>query len=163
VLERLRLDHAPALLAFERENRAYFAATIPDRGDDYFVHFADRHQALLTEQDAGTCHFHLVIDGGEVLGRVNLVDVADSSAELGFRIASKAASRGLATAAVREVMTMAATTYGLTTLRAAAAVNNIGSQKVLTRTGFTPTGEQIALSGKPGLCYLAPLKLTRKP
>ncbi|GHO42298.1 hypothetical protein KSX_04610 [Ktedonospora formicarum] len=31
-LQLVRLDHAPALLAFERENRAYFAAVIPDRG-----------------------------------------------------------------------------------------------------------------------------------
>jgi ribosomal-protein-alanine N-acetyltransferase len=153
VLERLRLDHAPALLAFERENRAYFAATIPDRGDDYFVEFDERHRALLAEQDTGACHFHLVIDGGEVLGRVNLVDVAHGSAELGFRIASKAAGRGLATAAVGEVVVLATTAYGLTTLRAAAAVNNIGSQNVLTRNGFTLTGEKITLSGKPGLWY----------
>jgi ribosomal-protein-alanine N-acetyltransferase len=158
VLERLRPDHAPALLAFERENRAYFAATIPDRGDDYFVHFADRHQALLAEQEAGTCHFHLVIDDGEILGRVNLVDVADGVAELGFRIASKAAGRGLATAAVREVVTLATTDYALTTLRAAAATVNFGSQKVLTRNGFTLTGEEISLSGKPGRWY--ELKLT---
>lgn len=153
MLERLRLDHAPALLAFERENRAYFAAAITDRGDDYFAEFTERHRALLAEQDAGTCHFHLVIDGGEVLGRVNLVDVADGSAELGFRIASKAAGRGLATAAVRELMMLATTTYGLATLRAAAAVVNIGSHKVLTRTGFTLTGEEIALAGKPGRWY----------
>lgn len=153
MLERLRLDHAPALLAFERENRAYFAAAITDRGDDYFAEFTERHRARLAEQDAGTCHFHLVIDGGEVLGRVNLVDVADGSAELGFRIASKAAGRGLATAAVRELMMLATTTYGLTTLRAAAAVVNIGSQKVLARTGFLPTGEEILLAGKPGRWY----------
>jgi ribosomal-protein-alanine N-acetyltransferase len=153
VLERLRLDHAPALLAFERENRAYFAATIPDRGDDYFVEFDERHRALLAEQDTGACHFHLVIDGGEVLGRVNLVDVAHGSAALGFRIASKAAGRGLATAAVGEVVVLATTAYGLTALRAAAAVGNIGSQKVLIRNGFTLTGEEITLSGKPGLWY----------
>jgi RimJ/RimL family protein N-acetyltransferase len=97
-LERLRLDHAPLVLAFERENRAYFAASIPDRGDDYFTHFEARHRALLAEQEAGVCHFHLVLEGGEVLGRMNLVDVADGSAELGFRIAEKAAGRGLATA-----------------------------------------------------------------
>ncbi|MEV4065036.1 hypothetical protein [Nonomuraea dietziae] len=36
-LQRLRSDHASALLAFERENRAYFAASIPDRGDAYFA------------------------------------------------------------------------------------------------------------------------------
>jgi [ribosomal protein S5]-alanine N-acetyltransferase len=42
-LELLRPDHAPALLAFEQENRAYFAAWVPDRGDDYFANFAERH------------------------------------------------------------------------------------------------------------------------
>jgi ribosomal-protein-alanine N-acetyltransferase len=160
VLERLRPDHAPALLAFERENRAYFAATISDRGDDYFTEFEERHRARLAEQDAGTCHFHLVIDNGEVLGRVNLVDVADGTAELGFRIAEKAAGQGLATAAVREVVGLAAT-YGLTTVRAAAAINNTGSRKVLTHNGFTPTGEEIPLNGKPGLWYQLRLNALR--
>jgi [ribosomal protein S5]-alanine N-acetyltransferase len=37
VLQRLRRDHAAALLAFELESRAFFAASIPDRGDDYFA------------------------------------------------------------------------------------------------------------------------------
>src|SRR5258708_37671296 len=36
-LRRVRPEHAAALLAFELENRAYFAASIPDRGDDYFT------------------------------------------------------------------------------------------------------------------------------
>lgn len=143
------------MLAFEQENRAYFAATIPDRGDAYFAHFEERHRALLAEQDTGACHFHLVMDDGEVLGRVNLVDVSDGSAELGFRIAAKAAGQGLATAAVRELLVLAATTYGLTTIRAAAAVTNTGSRKVLTHNGFTPTGETVSLSGKPGLWYSA--------
>lgn len=41
-VQPLRPDHAPALLAFERANRAYFAASVPDRGDDYFARFAER-------------------------------------------------------------------------------------------------------------------------
>src|SRR6266567_4665539 len=32
-LQLVRLDHAPALFAFERENRAYFAASVPDRAE----------------------------------------------------------------------------------------------------------------------------------
>jgi len=28
-------SHAPAQLAFEQENRAYFAAAVPDRGDAF--------------------------------------------------------------------------------------------------------------------------------
>ncbi|MFI6824031.1 hypothetical protein ACIBJE_24290 [Micromonospora sp. NPDC050187] len=34
-LQQLELRHAPALLRFERENRAYFARFVPDRGDSY--------------------------------------------------------------------------------------------------------------------------------
>ncbi len=152
-MQRLRLDHAPALLAFERENRAYFAASVPDRGDDYFARFDVRLSALLAEQDTGLCHFHVLVGtDGEVLGRVNLVDVADGSAELGYRIAESAAGRGLATAAVRQVFALAVGEYGLTALRAATTVDNAGSRAVLARTGFVPAGE-CTLSGRPALRF----------
>ncbi|MEU9318014.1 GNAT family N-acetyltransferase [Streptomyces sp. NPDC048295] len=154
-LQRLRPDHAPALLAFEQENRAFFAASVPDRGDAYFTDFDARLTALLTEQATGLCHFHVLVDTeGEVLGRFNLVDVADGSADLGFRMAEKAARRGLATATVLHLCTLAATEYALTTLRAAAALDNTASRTVLTRTGFVPTGEEVQLSGRPGLVYV---------
>ncbi|MGW2177810.1 GNAT family N-acetyltransferase [Streptomyces sp. NPDC001732] len=154
-LQRLRPDHAPALLAFELENRAFFAASVPDRGDDYFTHFDALHAARLAEQAEGVCHFHLLVDAdGEVLGRFNLVDVANGTADLGFRMAEKATNRGLATATVRHLCTLAATEYNLTTLRAAAALDNTASRTVLTRTGFVPTGEEVWLSDRPGLCYV---------
>ncbi|HSZ29434.1 MAG TPA: hypothetical protein VK784_06705, partial [Pseudonocardiaceae bacterium] len=83
-LQRLRADHAPAVLAFELENRAYFASFISDRGDEFFAHFAEKYDALLAEQDTGTCVFHVLVDdGGAVLGRFNLFDVADGTAVLG--------------------------------------------------------------------------------
>ncbi|HMG64245.1 MAG TPA: hypothetical protein VK599_14960, partial [Streptosporangiaceae bacterium] len=63
-IQRLRLDHAAALLTFEQENRAYFAASIPDRGDDYFTHFTAQHAALLHEQETGVCHYHVVMEEG---------------------------------------------------------------------------------------------------
>lgn len=153
VLQRLRPDHAPALLAFERENRAYFAASVPDRGDDYFSGFASRHAGLLAEQAAGTCHFHILADdGGAVLGRVNLVDVAEGSAELGYRMAERATGRGLATAAVREVCRLARSRYGLVALTARTTVDNAGSRTVLARAGFAEAGT-ITLMGKPGLRF----------
>ncbi|MBB1252520.1 GNAT family N-acetyltransferase [Streptomyces alkaliterrae] len=161
-LERLRRDHAAALLTFERENRAYFAATVPDRGDDYFAEFDARHEALLTEQDCGLHHFHVIVTGdGDILGRVNLVDVTpdgpDRSAELGFRVGRAAAGRGLATRAVRRVCELAAGDYGLTSLRAAATLDNVASRTVLERTGFTVTGET-TLMDQPALTYTRPLK-----
>ncbi|MFB6591072.1 GNAT family N-acetyltransferase [Streptomyces diastaticus] len=142
-LQRLRADHAPALLAFERENRAWFARAVPDRGDAYFADFAVRHRALLSCQDEGTDHFHALVadDGTTVLGRFNLVDISDGAAELGFRMAESATGRGLATEAARAVCHLAATDYHLTSLRARTTVTNLASHTVLTRTGFTVAGE----------------------
>ncbi|MGW8667504.1 GNAT family N-acetyltransferase [Streptomyces niveus] len=161
-LQLLRLDHAPAILAFERENRAYFAASIPDRGDAYFTDFAALHAERLAEQETGLCYFHVLVTGdgevagGEVVGRVNLVDVEDGVAELGYRIAEKAAGKGLATDAVRQICVLAAETYGLSALRAKTNDDNIASHAVLIRTGFVTTGA-IDLGGRPGTTYIRTL------
>ncbi|MET9828579.1 GNAT family N-acetyltransferase [Streptomyces sp. NPDC006385] len=155
-LERLRADHADALLAFERENREYFARSIPDRGDAYFADFPARHQALLAEQDAGICHFHVVLDGaGRLVGRVNLVDVEDGSAELGYRVGERAAGKGVASAAVAEVCRVAGTAYGLTSLVAVTTLDNLASRAVLERNAFAVVedGADIVVGGRPGLRY----------
>ncbi|CAL9477661.1 GNAT family N-acetyltransferase [Streptomyces sp. enrichment culture] len=156
-LERLRADHADALLAFERENRAYFARTVPDRGDAYFTPagFAARHRALLAEQHARVCHFHVLLEDDVLIGRVNLMDVADGSAELGYRVGERAAGRGVATAAVAQLCRLAATAYGLTSLTARTTLDHPASMKVLTRNGFTPAGET-TLAGRPGLLFIRP-------
>ncbi|WP_369364133.1 GNAT family N-acetyltransferase [Streptomyces sp. CG4] len=152
-LQPLRPDHAPALLAFEREDRAYFAATVPDRGEEYFARFEERLRALLDDQAAGAGFFHVVTGAeGEMLGRVNLYEVTDGSADLGYRIAERAAGRGLATWGVREVCARAAERYGLTVLTASTTLDNAASRAVLARTGFTVVGAT-RLSGRPGLSY----------
>ncbi|MGW3284702.1 GNAT family N-acetyltransferase [Streptomyces sp. NPDC001002] len=157
-LERLRADHASALLAFERANRAYFARFVSDRGDAYFTEFAAILGERLAEQDAGVCHFHVVVDGrGELIGRVNLVDVEDGSADLGYRIGERSAGRGVATEAVSQVCRLAAGAYGLSELIASASVGNTASRTVLERNGFQLVGEQV-VAGKPGVRYRRPLE-----
>ncbi len=160
-LQLLRRDHEAALLAFELENRAYFAASVPDRGDAYFAEYASRHGEMLASQAEGTDYFHvLVAEDGAIVGRVNLFEVAGGEAALGFRIAERAAGQGVATAAVRETCALAAAWYGLKSLRAAARAENAGSRTVLVRTGFVPTGKTV-LSGRPGITYR--LDLIRSP
>lgn len=160
-LQRLAPGHAAAVLRFERENRAWFARSVPDRGDDYFADFDARHAALLAEQATGRCHFHVLVDDdGAVLGRFNLVDVADGDAELGYRVAERAAGRGVATDGVRRVCALAAETYGLVRLTAVTTLDNAGSLGVLRRTGFTPVGE-ITLDGRPGLRHVRDLRAAR--
>ncbi|MGW3747323.1 GNAT family N-acetyltransferase [Streptomyces sp. NPDC005146] len=156
-LQLIRLDHAPALLEFERQNRAYFAASVPDRGEEFFAEFDARFAQLLEWQAAGTDYLHvLVTEGGEVMGRVNLIEAADGSAELGYRIAQKAAGQGLATAAVREVRVLAAAQYGLTRLHAKATMDNPASHKVLERNGFVAVSE-LTLNDKPAMSYICEL------
>ncbi len=140
-LQRLRADHAPAVLAFELANRAYFAAFISDRGDEFFDHFTDRHNAMLAEQEAGACAFYLLVaEDGSVLGRFNLFRIENGTAELGYRVAQDMAGRGVATATVRELCQLAAARHGLHTLRAATSHDNAASQRVLAKAGFVPVG-----------------------
>jgi Acetyltransferase (GNAT) family len=108
-LKRLDAGHAPMVLAFERANRDYFAASVSDRGDDFFEHFTDRYLALLAEQEAGTCACYvLAAEDGSVLGRFNLYDIQNGAAVLGYRVAQQVAGRGVATATVRELCRLAA-------------------------------------------------------
>jgi ribosomal-protein-alanine N-acetyltransferase len=161
-LQRLRADHAPAVLAFELANRAYFAASVSDRGEEFFDQFTDRHSALLADQEAGIGAFYvLVAEDGSVLGRFNLYRFQDGTAELGYRVAQHVAGRGVATAAVLELCRLAAARHGLRTLRAATSRDNAASQKVLTKAGFVPAGpaDPADLGGKPGTWYQRDLVL----
>jgi ribosomal-protein-alanine N-acetyltransferase len=155
-LQRLHAGHAPAVLAFELANRAYFVASVSDRGDEFYDQFTERHSALLALQQAGICAFYvLVAEDGSVLGRFNLYDLEDGTAVLGYRVAQRVAGRGVATATVRELCRLAAARHGLRTLRAATARENAASQKVLTKAGFVPVGpaDPADLGGKPGTWY----------
>ncbi|GAP48252.1 GNAT family N-acetyltransferase [Streptomyces azureus] len=155
-LKRLHAGHAPAVLAFELANRTYFAASISDRGDDFFDQFTDRYNALLAEQEAGICAFYvLVAEDGSVLGRFNLYDLEDGTARLGYRVAEQVAGHGVATATVRELCRIATARHGLRTLRAATSHDNAASQKVLAKAGFVPVGpaSPADLGGKSGTWY----------
>ena len=155
-LQQLDAGHAPAVLAFELANRTYFAASISDRGDEFYDQFTDRHRALLADQEAGLCACYvLVAEDGSVLGRFNLVDIEDHTAELGHRVAQHVAGRGVATATVRELCRLAAARHGLRTLRAATTRQNVASQKVLTKAGFVAVGpaDPAHLGGKSGTWY----------
>ena len=154
-LQRLRADHASAVLAFELANRDYFAAFINDRGDDFYDQFTEQYHAMLAEQDVGVgAYYVLVTEDGSVLGRFNLYEIQDGTAVVGYRVAQHAAGRGVATTAVQE-LSGAATRHGLRTLRAATSSENVPSQKVLAKAGFVPVGpaDPAHIGGKQGTWY----------
>lgn len=157
-LQRVGGDHADAIRAFELANRAYFARFVGDRGDDFFARFPERHRELLTEQDSGECVFHVLVDqDGTVWGRFNLYDVVDGSARVGYRVAQRAAGRGVATAALRRLCRLARAEYGLRILIAETSSENLASQRVLEKAGFSAI-EDCEVAGRPGIRYT--LRLT---
>ncbi len=155
-LQLVRADHGPAILAFELENRGYFAESINARGDEYFDQFTERHNELLAEQEAGTGASYVLVDeDGSVLGRFNLYRLQEGTADLGYRVAQRVAGRGVATAAVRELCHLAVSRYGLRTLKAATSDQNVASQRVLIKAGFVPAGsaDPADIGGKQGSWY----------
>jgi ribosomal-protein-alanine N-acetyltransferase len=155
-LQLVRADHGPAILAFERENRGYFSELISDRGDEYFDRFDEWHNELLREQETGTAASYVLVDDDRsVLGRFNLYRLAGREAEVGYRVAQRVAGRGMATAAVRELCHIAATRYGLRTLKAATSDQNVASQRVLMKAGFVlaEPANPAHIGGKRGSWY----------
>jgi ribosomal-protein-alanine N-acetyltransferase len=155
-LQPLRADLAAAILDFETANRAYFAASITDRGDAYFETFTEGYAALLADQEAGGgAYYALVGDDGAVLGRFNLIFGDDGVATLGYRVAEAATGRGVATATVRDLCSLAGSHHGVRRVRAATAHSNPASQRVLLKAGFAEVGPAAPedIGGKQGVWY----------
>jgi ribosomal-protein-alanine N-acetyltransferase len=155
-LQLLRLDHAEALLAFELTNRAYFSASISDRGDEYFHQFTEGLASLLAEQASGNgAYYVLVADDAAIIGRFNLKLAEDGTAELGYRVAETATGQGVATTAVQELCRVAPRRHGVRTVRAATSAANVASQRVLLKAGFVAVGpaDPQHIGGKAGTWY----------
>lgn len=135
-----------ALLRFERDNREHFGRWIPDRGDGYYT-----FEAVSASLDqagrwwaAGTDLLHVVTDAaGGVVARANLVDIAGQKASLGYRVGEAHEGRGIATAAVADLLRVARA-RGIGQVRAETATTNLGSQRVLEKCGFTLVGARRA-------------------
>ncbi|RXJ73266.1 GNAT family N-acetyltransferase [Veronia nyctiphanis] len=152
--QNLVIEDAKALLAFEEANKAWFAEQIGGRPCHFFrIDAIKEHiEELLCLHALGKC-LPMVIksQSGEILGRVNLRDITDRDAELGYRIAKKHIRKGLASLAVK-TMAQEATERRHTALIANVGTDNLGSQRVLENTGFV-RGERIeaytSLNGLP--------------
>lgn len=153
------MDDEERVRHFEVENRAYFAATVSDRGDDYFENFPERHRELLREHAAGVCAYYLFVDDDQrVVGRFNLYDLVDGTADVGYRVGERFSRRGVATRGLAELCQVASSTHALHTLRASAREDNVASQRVLVKGGFVVIGTVELASGR-GVRY----ELTLEP
>lgn len=86
------------------------------------------------------------------MGRFNLYDLVDGTAEIGYRVAQRVAGCGVATRALQDLCRIAREQCGLRTLRAASRDENAASQRVLAKVGFVRTGPT-EVGGRHGSRY----------
>lgn len=124
----------------------------PIRDDAFFTSAgqAERLRGLLAERSAGRAMPWLLVqqaDEGpaepDVVGAITLTGIVRGplcSANVGYWIDPGQVGRGLASAAVNAVCAAADAELGLHRLQAGTLLDNVASQRVLTKCGFTPFG-----------------------
>ena len=140
------LDDASVIASLLTANRDFLAPWEPLRDESWFSVGGQRAAiaAVLANHEAGTSAPYVVLDdSGAVVGRMTLSGVvrgALQSASLGYWVSEHANGRGLATAAVRDVVRIAFDDLGLHRVQADTLLHNVASQRVLERVGFTQYG-----------------------
>ncbi len=152
-LHLLHEKDAAALFQFELENREFFERLVPGRGDDFYVfeNFLSRHQELLKEQQEGFANFYLIKnDTGDILGRINLVDIDRNhqTAEIGFRVGANYGGQGIGHRALNLLLD---TDLGLRQIHGKTTTVNQASRKILAKNGFEKVGvseEEFEMNGQ---------------
>jgi ribosomal-protein-alanine N-acetyltransferase len=142
-IRELRTTDNHALLAFEIDNRQWFEAHIEARAPSFYslAGVTEHIDSYLSDLASGAWHPFVIEDTtGKIVGRANLkgIDVSGRTAQVGYRIAQRACGQGLATMALRHLITVAHKHWGLTQLEGYAYPENTGSITVLGRCGFLP-------------------------
>ncbi len=133
---------AAEVLQFELENRAFFERTLPSLGDADFTlaatasTLAEREKAW--EEDAS--YHYLARQDKELVGCIGLYGVQRGpaqKAEVGYRIAERHSGKGYAKSAAALAANEAFGTHGLHRIEGVTSPENLASQLVLLKNGFT--------------------------
>lgn len=147
VTRPLSLDDVPALTALYVANRRFLAPWQPLRSDFYYTEGGQREavDALLSQQASGSAVALAITDAhGAIVGIFTVASIirgAFQSCSVGYWLAEHAQGRGLATAALREVVDVAFRDLRLHRIQAETLTHNRRSQRVLERVGFVKYGE----------------------
>lgn len=142
----LTVDDAPVLAELLRANRDFLTPWQPTRSDEFYTVAGQRAEIerVLESHERGSVLPHVIVDGsGRAVGRITLSSVirgAFQSCSVGYWVSAADNGRGIATAAVREIVKIAFGDLGLHRVQAETLPENVGSQRVLERTGFVRYG-----------------------
>jgi ribosomal-protein-alanine N-acetyltransferase len=140
------LADVPALTRLLVDSREFMAPYEPSRPDDYFT--VDRQHDLIADAleacEQGMTLPHVILDDeGKVAGRITLNTIVRGpfqSGAVGYWVGVDQGGRGLATRAVAGIKRVAFDEFGLHRIEAATLLDNVRSQRVLDRNGFTRFG-----------------------
>jgi [ribosomal protein S5]-alanine N-acetyltransferase len=147
----LALDDAVALADLLSEGRDFFAPWDPVRDDRFFTADGQREviSAILERHALGLALPHVILnEKGVVAGRITLDGIVRGpfqSCGMGYWVAPADNGRGLATAAVGEIVRIAFDELGLHRVEAGTLLHNTRSQRVLERNNFARYGVAPAL------------------
>ncbi|GAA0796723.1 GNAT family N-acetyltransferase [Spirilliplanes yamanashiensis] len=144
-LRTLETADAPALLDALLRNREHLRPYEPERPPSHWTLDGQqrRVESLVRRRAEGSQYNAVLVRDGRVLGMVALSQIALGpfrSASLGYWVDAAETGRGLASAAVSAICTIADTDLGLHRVEAGTLVGNTASQRVLLRNGFTEYG-----------------------
>ena len=146
VTRLIAVADAPALAGLLRANRDFLAPWDPVHGEGYFTEAGQLAEvrSSLIQYRQGTKLPHVILgESGAVAGRINLNSIvrgAFQSGSLGYWVSATENGRGLATAAVRDMVRLAFGELGLHRVEAGTLLHNVRSQRVLERNGFVRFG-----------------------
>ncbi len=136
---------ADPLARLLRANRRFLSTTDPERPEEYFTASGQRHDIadqLAAHEERRLLPYVVEVDG-VLVGRVSVNQIfyrAFCSGILGYWIREDYNGRGVASAAVAQMIGVAFGPWGLHRLEAGTLLDNNGSQRVLLRNGFTQFG-----------------------
>ena len=145
VTRLITADDAPVLSELEQANREFLAPWSPRRSPAHYTVEGQRRAIadVLALYANGAALPHVILCDGVVVGRVTLSDIVGGvfcSCHLGYWLDQDHNGRGLATAAVAEVMGIAFGELGLHRIEAGTVPDNVRSRAVLERNGFVRFG-----------------------
>jgi len=128
----IRLEDAEELAALYLANRDFLAPFEPIRLDGFFT--AENQRQRIAERTADGFHQFAILDGDAIAGEVL------QSGTIGYWVDRERNGRGLATAAVEEVVAYMFGELELHRAEAATLDENVASQRVLEKAGFERIG-----------------------
>lgn len=141
MIRPLRAEDAEELARLYETNREFLAPFEPERPPEFFT--AEGQRERLERQLADGTHAFAILDGRAVAGTINLFHIVLESLQsgtIGYWVDAARNGRGLATAAVEDVVAYAFGELALHRVEAATLVDNVPSQRVLEKVGFERIG-----------------------